>query len=452
MSYRTDLNPSRYTQESFLYRMINKAFRTGNARVLLLFRSVIGDIQRQLTQEQFQAPVSVFRGQLMSPEEIDKLRRSVGELISINSFLSTSIHRKKAVKFLFYGNIIPDTNHVLFEIEADPHLANVKPFADISRFSQFPDEQEILFMARSIFRIEDVREEGNITVIRLKLCSSEDHDLKELFNHSRNEIGDNTTLHTLGKILWRAGKLDLAEMCCRTYLKAHSKDDLNTANCYHDLAMILEERREYFPSLLSSGKCLKIQQLILPAIHPDIASVYTSRGNVFKMMGNFKNAHISYEKAFNIYKQAHVAEESETVAICLQNMGLVSQAAENYEAALLYYEQALAIDEKILPDSHIQIAKSRIGIGDAHFVLKHYDLAMKYFHLALKLEVKSLPPHHVEIGHSYENIARLYRAKGQMQEALRFYEKALVVFKQSLPHDHTDIGKLEQTIAEVKDN
>ena len=104
-----------YTRESFLYRMLNKALRIQNIDLLFLFRFVIRDIYQQLKQNQCQSPVRVYRGQVMSNEELNNLQKSIGKFISINSFFSTSISRHKAMGFLNTSNISNDLHRVLFD-------------------------------------------------------------------------------------------------------------------------------------------------------------------------------------------------------------------------------------------------------------------------------------------------------------------------------------------------
>ncbi|CAF1196208.1 unnamed protein product [Adineta ricciae] len=62
----------------------NKVLRMQNIDVLFLLRFVINDIYQQLKQHQCQSAVRVHRGQVMSTDELEILRRSIGELISIN--------------------------------------------------------------------------------------------------------------------------------------------------------------------------------------------------------------------------------------------------------------------------------------------------------------------------------------------------------------------------------
>jgi hypothetical protein len=142
-----------YTRESFLYKMLNKALRVQNIDLLFLFRFVIADIYRQLTQNQCQSSVRVFRGQVMSADELNLIRQSVNEFISINSFFSTSLDRSKVLRFLQSSGVSTDLHRVLFDIDTDPRVVTSKPFADISSFSDFGGEREILFMIGSMMNI-----------------------------------------------------------------------------------------------------------------------------------------------------------------------------------------------------------------------------------------------------------------------------------------------------------
>ena len=51
---------------------------------------------------------------------------------------------------------------VLSHIKVNRNITNPKPFADISRLSQFIDEKEVLFMAGSIFKINSATPSDSI--------------------------------------------------------------------------------------------------------------------------------------------------------------------------------------------------------------------------------------------------------------------------------------------------
>jgi hypothetical protein len=89
----------------------------------------------------------VYRGQILSVNEIEQLRANVHKLITMNGFCSTSRNREMAIKF---------AKNVLFDIEVDLKKHPALIFSDISSTSQFGEEEEVLFDLVTVFRIERV--------------------------------------------------------------------------------------------------------------------------------------------------------------------------------------------------------------------------------------------------------------------------------------------------------
>lgn len=176
-----------YTREAFVYRMLNRALRAQNIHLLFLFRFLIRDLESQLIDNQCQSRITVYRGQLMWAKEFESLKRSSGELISINSYLSTSLNRDLAYKFLRQPT---DLERILFEIDADPRLHGIKPFANISQLSCYAKEQEVLFMLGSMFKLGDITHDRNsVWTVKLTLCGDRDLNLKELVEHMKSQDG-----------------------------------------------------------------------------------------------------------------------------------------------------------------------------------------------------------------------------------------------------------------------
>ena len=145
-----------YTRPSFLHPMLNKAFRVQNIFLLYRFRFVIRDMKYELERNKCSRPVRVYRGQLMSREEIQMLKSRMKQFMSINSFLSASLDPEVAGSFLYDSTNSDHLERVFFHIDADPRRPNVKPFSNISQFSEYPLEEEVLFMAGSIFRLHNI--------------------------------------------------------------------------------------------------------------------------------------------------------------------------------------------------------------------------------------------------------------------------------------------------------
>ena len=252
-----------YTRESFFYKTLNAALRTQNIHIIFLFRAFITDIYWQLQNNQVKHPLRVYRSQLMSSDELDSLKQNVSQFISVNSFFSTSNDRTIALFLLGDSSVAIDLERVLFEIDADPKKIISKSFADIRDQSEFPDESEILFMLGSIFRLESVsrNDDNTVWIIRMTLCSDDEHELKQVLMYMKEQIGNGeTNLRTLGKILSDMGKFDLAEKYFTRLLKQVLPDDPLLGDLYEELGKVTSQNGDYDMSMQWHQKSLAFKQ------------------------------------------------------------------------------------------------------------------------------------------------------------------------------------------------
>ena len=252
-----------YTKESFFYKTLNAALRTQDIHMIFLFRAFISDIHSQLQKYQANNSIQVYRSQLMSSDELNNLQQNIGQLISVNSFFSASKHRPTALFFLGDTTVLIDLERVLFEIDADPKMVRSKPFADISSDSEFANESEVLFMLGSIFRLNSIkRNNDQIWIIQLTLCNDDEHDLKQVLMHMKQQIGrGETNLRILGKLLWEMGNLDLAEKYLNRFLEQLPPNDPLLRNLYEDLGKLASLRKDFNMSMQWHQKSLAINSI-----------------------------------------------------------------------------------------------------------------------------------------------------------------------------------------------
>ena len=441
-----------YTRDSFVYRMLNQALRTQNINLLLLFRFVIGDLAKRLEEHRWHSRILTYRGQLMSKGELEALKQSVGELISFNSFLSTSSNRAFALFMLTDETSSDDLERVLFEIEADPRLPGTKPFADITILSYFPLEQETLFMLGSIFRTRSIAaSEDGVWIIRLTLCSELDHDLKPITEHLKTRYSDNkTNLVSLGNLLLDMGRYDEAEKYFRRFLNSTSMEDPNVnALCLHLFGMVDMRRGDYEPSLRWFNKSLaiKMQNQIRD---DDVAYTLNSMGIIYAKTGDHARALQTFQDALSIFKD-EVAEDDPTVAMCLRNIGSLYAKDKKFSEALDYLERGLLMTQKHLHPDHPNLSELHNSLGQVHSELGHHDLALKHLNAALRIEQKSCPRSETVAG-TLTNIADVHKKETHFKEALSFYEKAASIYRQTLPPTHADVTDVEENIQDVLSN
>jgi hypothetical protein len=168
-----------YTRDSFVWRTINQALRSSNVDTMFKLRYILTDIydhlndsHKQRTRYLSKSMVEIFyRGQLMSSKEFDYFNQLRGSIISINTFLSTTTSMQVALMYAGKYNGDSDQTSVVFNIETDLKTHS-RPYANISHFSLFPDEDEVLFAMGSIFRIGNIRQMPNadhVWIINLQM-------------------------------------------------------------------------------------------------------------------------------------------------------------------------------------------------------------------------------------------------------------------------------------------
>ncbi|UJR24269.1 hypothetical protein I4U23_027236 [Adineta vaga] len=442
-----------YTRPSFLYQILNRALRTQNIDLLFYFRFFICDIEQQLKQHQCSSFVRLYRGQLISINEFKSLQNSINKFISINSFFSTTLNRDVA---LFFLGDPDDTNknyqRILFEIDADPNIEGIKPFANITLLSYYPDEEEVLLMIGSIFRLihMDYYEDKKIWIIQMKLCSDNDYDLKSMMNYMKNDIFNvnETGIGQFGNILQSMGKYDDAEKYYHRLLKEQSYDHQTIASCYWGLGIVAFNKGQFNQSLSCHKYSLKIYQEILPSNHRYLADNRNCIGSVYKSKGQWKKALKFYQETLIIYQQI-LGENHSDIAMCFANIGNIYQEQKRYSQALEYHQKAFLIWKNSLPSGHHYFGCTHNNIANIYYLLDDYNLALQHYNESLKIKSRSLPQQHPSIASTMKNIGDTYENMSQWQLALTYFKQAANIYCQTLPSNHPYIIGIQNDIRRI---
>ncbi|CAF3513860.1 unnamed protein product [Rotaria sp. Silwood1] len=440
-----------YTRPSFVYRVLNKALRTQNIELLFLFRFFIHDIGRQLEQHRALSPLHIYRGQLMSTDELKVLQNSVGKFISINSFFSTTVDRDVALFFLGDSSGNDDLQRVLFEIDADPRFDGIKPFANITSLSYYPDEEEVLMMIGSIFRLIDIHYESDqMWQIRMKLCSNNDHDLKLISDHMKNEYfgSGEPNLGQFGNLLIGMGKFNDAEKYYYHLLKELPDNHQEIASCHSGLGIVAFNEGSYKLSLDHHYQALEIFQQTLGSNHPYIADTHNCIGSVYNSKGKYKQALKSYNKALVIYQGAF-GDDHRNLAICFSNMGNIYHEEKKYSKALICHKKALNIWQKYLPADHSYLGSTHNNLANVHYSLCQYNYALQHYNRSLEIKSKSLPSQHPSIASTLKNISDVYEHIGELQQALSYLKQAATIYGHTLSPNHPYAISIKRDIQRV---
>jgi tetratricopeptide (TPR) repeat protein len=392
-----------YTRESCFYRMMNKALRVQDFDKLFALRFLIADIAKQIRNEyekfirtsDTRNLIRVYRGQLIGNDELELMKNSIGEFLSMNSFLSTSRSRSTSLDFVRSTPITDGLQRIIFEIEIDPCM-HTKAFADITKTSYFQNEDEVLIMLGALFRIEKVIEDKNdgLWVIHVSLASEDDYKLKETFSYMKSTIGDDTDFNTLGKILIDMGQYEQAQKC---YQRMIDQTTLILGNAEYGLGKTHLDLEEVDESLKHFLKALEMRQRVLGEHHADVGECYNSIGMAYLCARNeHENALSHLKKAVEIQEKT-LSSDSLSLSETYGNIATIYIDMGKDDLALTYYNRALKIQEKVLPSDHPDIAATYNHLGDSCVAKQDYSKALEYYQKSLEISRKTLPPDHPSI-------------------------------------------------------
>jgi tetratricopeptide (TPR) repeat protein len=165
------------------------------------------------------------------------------------------------------------------------------------------------------------------------------------------------------------------------------------------------------------------------------APIYNQLGKVKDDQGQYKEAITFYEKSLAI-EQKILPPTHSNLANTYNNIGVAYRNMGEYSKALSYYEKALEIRQKTLPPTHPNLAASYNNIGNVYRNMGEYSKALSSHEKALEIRQKTLPPTHPDLAMSYNNIGIVYKKMGEYSKALWYYEKDLEISQRTLPPTH----------------
>ena len=149
-TYQSDKAIDWYIKDSFVYRLVNHAFRTEDVLLWYTFRYYVADICQQLEnihkKQNIQTSLRLYRGQLhMTTSEFEYCKCNTGCLVSTNGFFSTTTQFTTAQSFMGDGTDTGNSKGILFEITVDESNLQSTIFVDIDKYRNVPFEGEVLF-------------------------------------------------------------------------------------------------------------------------------------------------------------------------------------------------------------------------------------------------------------------------------------------------------------------
>ncbi|CAF1549453.1 unnamed protein product, partial [Rotaria sp. Silwood1] len=205
--------------------------------------------------------------------------------------------------------------------------------------------------------------------------------------------------------------------------------------------------------LLQIGQFDKAEELYTTLLEQasddsDKAYIYHELGRVKGRQGQYEKQITFYEKALEIDRKT-LPEDHPSLANTYNNIGAAYNYLGEYPKALEFYEKTIKIEEKVLSPNDPNLATSYNNIGAVYNAMGDYSKALEFYEKAHKIREKALPPNHPDLASSYSFIGGVYNTMGDYSKALEFYEKALKIREKALPPNHPDMAQSYNTTGSV---
>ena len=189
-----------YTSESFYYKYINKFLREGDFDTFRILSSHLSKFIYNLylyREKNIEiAKSNLYRKMYLNPEDIKLYKLLIGKVICYPSFTSTSITEEGFVPKKYNEN----DEMVKLIIEQN----DSKGVVSVREFSEFPEEEEYLFLPFSFFKIKRVQlRKGDINNphIIYMLALTSDKPIEEMFLYFIQNETDNLNPEGLDMLL-----------------------------------------------------------------------------------------------------------------------------------------------------------------------------------------------------------------------------------------------------------
>ena len=449
-----------YTDDRLIYPMLNRALRLLEADIIVKMAFFIIDLHRSIEElhktqiSQYKGrPFTVYRGQGLSQNDFDKLKKTEGGLISFSNFLSTSKEKRIAEQFAEKMLEKPHMIAMIFIMTIDP-TSTSSVFANIEKSSVYKGEREILFSMNTIFRVEQIKtlaKNERFFQVYLSLTHNQDEQLCHLTEHFKRELHSSVGWNRIGLLLIKIGQIDRAEDLYRNLLQQTSEQN-EKAQCHHQLGVIKYRQGKCVEAIEHYEQALEIERNIVPMNLLRLAQLSNDMGLVYTNTKDYVKAISFYKKALEIQQKIPLPSDHPAIAITYSNIALLYYTAGDYTKSVSFYQKALTIQLNTLPSNHPSLATTYNNIGATLNILGTSQSALPYLETGLKIRCATLPPNHPDLASSYNNIGSAYYNLKEYSKAMHFFEKLLHMCQHSLPAGHPNIECAVKWIELVKEN
>ena len=439
---------------------MNKALRTQDIDNIFKFRFFIKDLQNQIESLYRKylltytgGHLKLYRGQFISMNEIEVLKKNIQEIIAMNTFLSTSASIDVAQRFFNTDDSVPDNpseQSVLFIIDINGINEDTTPFAFIAEYACNPEESEVLFTINALFQVISVERQGRIWHVNLQLAQHRNEEQKNLVRYMDKAVGSEPSPTVFGWFLYRMRDFERAKRYVDHITKQQLLERAEETAAYNLLGLIHHDCKDYLNAIECFEKAIHIYDDSERVGGPQIISIYHNLCLAHLANKDPRSAEDMRRRADELLPLSTVKDPL-VIAISNQIRGKIDAAHGNYAKAIESLEMALTRKKTELPPYHPSIATTYHAIGVIYAKMDNDAKALENLKKAVEIGVTSLSADDFDLAEYHADLARILYKQKDYTLALEQFEIALKIITDPTREDDDIITDLLKCIKDIKD-
>ncbi|MEZ4775288.1 MAG: CHAT domain-containing tetratricopeptide repeat protein [Bacteroidia bacterium] len=179
-----------------------------------------------------------------------------------------------------------------------------------------------------------------------------------------------------------------------------------------------------------------------------VATIYTNIQQLYFNTHDYRNSLDFAFKALTIQLGAS-DEDPEALAELYGKIGTLYERMGNLPLAVRYLEKSLELYRILSGENHPAFANVLIELAVSCAATGDYPRAFLLINQALEIQSRQYPPTHINIGLGFINRAKILRDWGKTEDALTDYNRALRVFEHNQQAGKSDIYLTYNSIAKI---
>jgi tetratricopeptide (TPR) repeat protein len=183
-----------------------------------------------------------------------------------------------------------------------------------------------------------------------------------------------------------------------------------------------------------TARATQLAEQNLPADHVELGYCRLLQGLVAENRGDMARAESLYRESSLIFG-ARLGEESAEYALAVNNVGCALKDLHRSDESRACHEKALAIRIKLFGQSHRDVAMSLRNLGTLSRALDQWDAAADYYRQALAALPAGTPAADKILMSIRANLCKLARERGNFEEAERMAREDIITLEKFYGED-----------------